>query len=93
MSSRSTTRARTTAPYIVMEYVDGRFACGRDDLEERLDPARVVDVGVQVCAGLEHAHATGLVHRTSSPATSSSTEEARSRSPTSGSLAPPRPRG
>jgi serine/threonine-protein kinase len=54
-------------PYIVMEYVDGRSLADEIDLEERLDPARVVDVGVQVCAGLEHAHATGLVHRDIKP--------------------------
>ena len=54
-------------PYIVMEYVDGRSLADELDLEERLDPARVVDVGVQVCAGLEHAHATGLVHRDIKP--------------------------
>ena len=54
-------------PYIVMEYVDGRSLADELDLDERLDPARVVDLGVQVCAGLEHAHATGLVHRDIKP--------------------------
>jgi serine/threonine protein kinase len=54
-------------PYIVMEYVDGRSLADELELEERLDPARVVDLGVQVCAGLEHAHATGLVHRDIKP--------------------------
>jgi len=54
-------------PYIVMEYVDGLSLADELDLEERLDPARIVDVGVQVCAGLEHAHATGLVHRDIKP--------------------------
>ncbi len=54
-------------PYIVMEYVDGRSLADELDLEEPLDPARVVDLGVQVCAGLEHAHATGLVHRDIKP--------------------------
>ena len=50
-------------PYIVMEYVDGRSLADELDLDGPLDPARVVDLGVQVCAGLEHAHAAGLVHR------------------------------
>ena len=54
-------------PYIVMEYVEGRSLADELDLEARLDPARVLDVGVQVCAGLEHAHATGLVHRDIKP--------------------------
>jgi serine/threonine-protein kinase len=54
-------------PYIVMEYVDGRSLADELDLEERLDPVRVVDLGVQACAGLEHAHASGLVHRDIKP--------------------------
>jgi len=54
-------------PYIVMEYVEGRSLAYELDLEKRLDPPRVVDLGIQVCAGLEHAHATGLVHRDIKP--------------------------
>ncbi len=54
-------------PYIVMEYVDGRSLADELDLDGPLDPGRVVDLGVQVCAGLEHAHTTGLVHRDIKP--------------------------
>jgi serine/threonine protein kinase len=54
-------------PYIVMEYVDGRSLADELDIERTLDPARVVDLGVQACAGLEHAHAAGLVHRDIKP--------------------------
>jgi eukaryotic-like serine/threonine-protein kinase len=54
-------------PYIVMEYVDGRSLADELDTERTLDPARVVDLGVQACAGLEHAHAAGLVHRDIKP--------------------------
>jgi serine/threonine protein kinase len=54
-------------PYIVMEYVEGRSLSEQLDVEDRLDIARVVDLGVQVCAGLEHAHAAGLVHRDIKP--------------------------
>ena len=55
------------SPYIVMEYVEGRSLADELKEEARLDCARVVDLGVQVCAGLEHAHATGLVHRDIKP--------------------------
>jgi eukaryotic-like serine/threonine-protein kinase len=55
-------------PYIVMEYVDGRSLADELEREGRLDAARVVDLGVHVCAGLEHAHAAGLVHRDIKPA-------------------------
>jgi serine/threonine protein kinase len=54
-------------PYIVMEYVDGRSLADELDTVRTLDQGRVVDLGVQVCAGLEHAHAAGLVHRDIKP--------------------------
>jgi eukaryotic-like serine/threonine-protein kinase len=54
-------------PFIVMEYVEG-MTLG-DELRENgpLAPARVVDLGLQICGGLEHAHASGLVHRDVKP--------------------------
>jgi serine/threonine-protein kinase len=54
-------------PYIVMEYVDGKTVAA--DLEERrrFGPAEAVAVALQVCAGLEAAHAAGLVHRDIKP--------------------------
>jgi serine/threonine-protein kinase len=54
-------------PYIVMEYVEGCTLADELEGARALDPARVVDLGVQVCAGLEHAHAAGLVHRDIKP--------------------------
>jgi eukaryotic-like serine/threonine-protein kinase len=50
-------------PFIVMEYVSGKTLaeCGR------LAPERVVSLGVQACAGLQHAHEAGLVHRDVKP--------------------------
>jgi serine/threonine protein kinase len=54
-------------PFIVMEYVEG-VTLG-DELKRNgpLTPARVVDLGLQICGGLEHAHASGLVHRDVKP--------------------------
>ena len=54
-------------PYIVMECVEGGSLADELDAETRLDSDRVVDLGVQGCAGLEHAHAAGLVHRDIKP--------------------------
>ena len=51
-------------PYIVMEYVEG------DTLAERgkLAHEDAVPLALQACAGLQHAHAAGLVHRDVKPA-------------------------
>ena len=54
-------------PYIVMEYVEGCTLADELESNGALPPARVVELGVQVCAGLEHAHAAGLVHRDIKP--------------------------
>jgi eukaryotic-like serine/threonine-protein kinase len=51
-------------PFIVMEYVPGTSLADAGDLSV----ARVVDLGVQACAGLQHAHDAGLVHRDVKPA-------------------------
>jgi serine/threonine protein kinase len=51
-------------PFIVMEYVPGTSLAQAG----RLAPERVVELGVQACAGLQHAHDAGLVHRDVKPA-------------------------
>jgi serine/threonine protein kinase len=54
-------------PFIVMECVEG--ATLADEVKERgkLEPTEVVDLALQICGGLEHAHAAGLVHRDIKP--------------------------
>ena len=56
------------APYLAMEYLEGR------DLDQRLhDPegmslTRKLELALSICEGLAHAHACGLIHRDIKPA-------------------------
>ena len=53
---------------IVMELIDGTSLRQVLDVEKRLDQHRTVELGVQISAALEAAHARGLVHRDVKPA-------------------------
>jgi eukaryotic-like serine/threonine-protein kinase len=54
-------------PYIVMEYVEGETLADLIARTGPVPPERAVELILQVCAGLEHAHAAGLVHRDIKP--------------------------
>jgi eukaryotic-like serine/threonine-protein kinase len=54
-------------PYIVMEYVEGVTLADELARRRRLSPDEATGLAIQVCAGLEHAHVTGLVHRDVKP--------------------------
>ena len=54
-------------PYIVMEYVEGQTVADLIAHAGPIEPDRAVDLVLQVCAGLEHAHRAGLVHRDIKP--------------------------
>ena len=54
-------------PYIVMECVPGESLAELVRRRGALPPEEVVELGLQACAGLEHAHARGLVHRDVKP--------------------------
>ncbi|HEY9867834.1 MAG TPA: serine/threonine-protein kinase [Candidatus Obscuribacterales bacterium] len=54
-------------PYIVMEYIEG---CGLSDIikkEGRLQPARCLDILIDVCDALSVAHEKGIIHRDLKP--------------------------
>ncbi len=55
-------------PYIVMECVDGESLAERLRRDGPLEPAIVTELALQACAGLEHAHRAGLIHRDVKPA-------------------------
>jgi eukaryotic-like serine/threonine-protein kinase len=54
-------------PFIVMEYVPGRTLEEETRAQGKLEAARVVDLALQICGGLELAHTNGLVHRDVKP--------------------------
>jgi serine/threonine-protein kinase len=51
-------------PFIVIEYVSGSSLADAG----RLPAERATELGVQACAGLQHAHDAGVVHRDVKPA-------------------------
>ncbi|MBN1443067.1 MAG: protein kinase [Planctomycetes bacterium] len=53
--------------YFTMEYVDGVTL--KDELQEheRLPVRRAVDIVLQVCGALQHAHSRGIIHRDIKP--------------------------
>jgi eukaryotic-like serine/threonine-protein kinase len=53
--------------YIVMELVEGKTVRKLLDSEGALPVSRAVDLAVQVCDALQHAHQQGLVHRDVKP--------------------------
>ena len=54
-------------PWIALELLDGEVLSDRLNRMPALTPAEVVDLGIQVCRGLEAAHARGIVHRDLKP--------------------------
>lgn len=55
------------APFIVMEYIDGRPLSALLDLGKPLSPSRIVHLASQIASALVEAHAQGIVHRDLKP--------------------------
>lgn len=53
--------------YIVMELVPGRTLKEVIEKEAPLGTARIIELGRQICEGLEYAHQQGIVHRDVKP--------------------------
>ncbi len=54
-------------PYMVMDYLDGQSLDDIINAEGRLPLHRAVDVFIQICNAMEHAHEKGILHRDIKP--------------------------
>ena len=54
-------------PYMVMPYLDGVSLEEVIAKENRLNALRVLDISIQICAGMSHAHLHGVLHRDIKP--------------------------
>jgi eukaryotic-like serine/threonine-protein kinase len=59
--------AQDGSPYLVMELLHGQALQSMLDRQGKLAVDQAVDFGLQMLAGLEAAHATGVVHRDMKP--------------------------
>jgi serine/threonine protein kinase len=62
-------------PYLVMEYIEGPTLA--DLMDAGLDDDRIPDLLDQIAAGLDYAHARGVIHRDIKPGNVLLTEEGR----------------
>jgi serine/threonine protein kinase/tetratricopeptide (TPR) repeat protein len=55
------------APYIVMDFLEGESLGQIISREGRLEPLRAINICMQICEALAHAHMQGLIHRDLKP--------------------------
>ena len=60
--------AADRAPYIVMEFLEGRDCAEVLDAVKTFSPSRAASTIIQVCRGLSAAHSHGIIHRDLKPA-------------------------
>lgn len=59
--------AKDRAPFITMNYIDGENLAQTLKRERTLSWQKTVELFLQLCDGLEHAHQQGLIHRDLKP--------------------------
>src|SRR5579885_2448832 len=61
-------KTKNGAPYLVMDYFEGESLSAILKKETALDSGRALALFHQICEGLAHAHAQGVIHRDIKPA-------------------------
>ncbi|MBI2810721.1 MAG: serine/threonine protein kinase [Candidatus Melainabacteria bacterium] len=54
-------------PYMVMDYLDGKSLDDIINSEGSVPLSRAIDIFIQICNAMEHAHAKGIIHRDIKP--------------------------
>lgn len=54
-------------PYIAMEFLSGKSLLEEIQQTGPLEPRRALELMIQVCEGMEHAHRAGIIHRDLKP--------------------------
>ncbi len=54
-------------PYLVMEYIDGHSLADLIAVRGRLDLPEALEIGLQICQGISHAHRQHVLHRDLKP--------------------------
>jgi len=57
----------TGAPYLVMDYLEGLSLADEIKKEGTVEVSRALNLALQICDGLAHAHSKGVVHRDLKP--------------------------
>lgn len=54
-------------PFAIMDYAEGRPLSTLIDIGATRDPARTINIAIEIAKGLQHAHKLGVVHRDIKP--------------------------
>lgn len=55
-------------PYLIMDFLEGTSLAELIKQEEKLSQSHVIELMLNVCSGLKHAHESGVIHRDVKPA-------------------------
>ncbi len=63
----SSGESRNGAPFLVMDYLEGSSLEQILAKEGHLEPLRAINIFIEICEALEHAHCKGVIHRDLKP--------------------------